>query len=188
MTDPEAALGALAQQALAEEFGAEYASADPLIRPSAFADFQSNVAMSLSKRLGRAPRDVATPVAARLAAAPAVAMAEVSGPGFINITLSDEWIAEQSSAQLTDPRLGVERAAPTQRVVVDYSAPNVAKEMHVGICGPPSSETLSYASLSICGTRSSGKPRRRLGHTVRPPARASARRWRAGRLRPARCR
>ena len=132
MTDPEAALGALAQQALAEEFGAEYASADPLIRPSAFADFQSNVAMSLSKRLGRVPRDVATPVAARLAAAPAVAMAEVSGPGFINIALSDEWIAEQSSAQLTDPWLGVERAEQAQRVVVDYSAPNVAKEMHVG--------------------------------------------------------
>jgi arginyl-tRNA synthetase len=132
MTDPEAALSALTQQALAEEFGAEYASADPLIRPSAFADFQSNIAMSLSKRLGRGPRDVATPVAARLAAAPAVAMAEVSGPGFINITLSDEWIAGQSSAQLTDPRLGVERAEPTQRVVVDYSAPNVAKEMHVG--------------------------------------------------------
>ncbi|HTX85775.1 MAG TPA: arginine--tRNA ligase [Streptosporangiaceae bacterium] len=132
MTDPEAALGALVQQALADEFGGEYSSADPLIRPSAFADFQSNVAMSLSKRLGRPARDVAAPVAARLTAAPAVAMAEVSGPGFINITLADDWIADESSAQLADSRLGVERAEPTQRVVVDYSAPNVAKEMHVG--------------------------------------------------------
>ncbi len=132
MTDPEAALGALVQQALAEELGAEYADADPLIRPSAFADFQSNVAMSLSKRLGRSPRDVAGPVAGRLTAAPAVAKAEVSGPGFINITLADEWIAEQSSAQLADPRLGVAPAEPRQLIVVDYSAPNVAKEMHVG--------------------------------------------------------
>src|SRR5215472_11617362 len=132
MTDPEAVLGALVQHALAEELGAEYADADPLIRPSGFADFQSNVAMSLSRRLGRAPREVAGPVADRLRTAPAVAKAEVSGPGFINITLADEWIAEQSSAQLADPRLGVAPAEPTQRVVVDYSSPNVAKEMHVG--------------------------------------------------------
>jgi arginyl-tRNA synthetase len=132
MNDPEAALGALVQQALADELGAEYAAADPLIRPSGFADFQSNVAMSLSKRLGRAPRDVAAPVADRLTAAPAVAKAEVSGPGFINITLADEWIAEQSSAQLADLRLGVAPAEPSQRIVVDYSGPNVAKELHAG--------------------------------------------------------
>jgi arginyl-tRNA synthetase len=132
MTDPEAALGALVQQALADELGPAYSGADPLIRPSSFADFQSNIALQLSKRLGRPPRDVAGPLVSRLAAAPAVASAEVSGPGFINITLTDEWIAEQSGAQLADPRLGVERAEPTQRVVVDYSSPNVAKEMHVG--------------------------------------------------------
>jgi arginyl-tRNA synthetase len=132
MTDPEAALGALVQQALADELGPEYSHADPLIRPSSFADFQSNIALQLSKRLGQPPRDVAGPLVSRLAAAPAVASAEVSGPGFINITLTDEWIADQSDAQLADPRLGVERAEPTQRVVVDYSAPNVAKEMHVG--------------------------------------------------------
>src|SRR5215469_16018705 len=132
MADPEAVLGALVQQALAKELGAQYADADPLIRPSGFADFQSNVAMSLSKRLGRAPRDVAAPVADRLRTAPAVAKAEVSGPGFINITVADEWIAELSSAQLADPGLGVERAEAAQRVVVDYSSPNVAKEMHVG--------------------------------------------------------
>jgi len=132
MTDPEAALGALVRQALADELGPEYSGADPLIRPSSFADFQSNIALQLSKRLGRPPRDVAGPLVSRLAAAPAVAGAEVSGPGFINITLTDEWIAEQSGAQLADPRLGVERAEPAQRVVVDYSSPNVAKEMHVG--------------------------------------------------------
>ena len=132
MTDPEAALGALVQQALAAELGAEFAAADPLIRPSAFADYQSNVAMSLSRQLGRAPRDIAGPVAAQLTEHDAVASAAVSGPGFINITLSDEWIATQSSAQLADPRLGVATADPAQRVVVDYSGPNVAKELHAG--------------------------------------------------------
>jgi len=132
MKDPEAALGELVQQALSDEFGAECAAADPLIRPSGFADFQSNVAMSLAKQLSRSPRDVAGPVADRLNAAPAVAQAEVSGPGFINITLADEWIAAQSAEQLTDSRLSVELAEPRQRIVVDYSGPNVAKELHAG--------------------------------------------------------
>jgi arginyl-tRNA synthetase len=132
MTDPEAALGALVQRALAAELGAEYAAADPLIRPSGFADYQSNVAMSLARQLGRAPRDVASLVAARLANADAVAGAEASGPGFINITLSDSWIADHSSAQLADARLGVALAEPSQRIVVDFSGPNVAKELHAG--------------------------------------------------------
>jgi arginyl-tRNA synthetase len=146
MTDPEAALGSLVQQALAAEFGAEYASTDPLIRPSGFADFQANVAMSLSKPLRRSPRDIAGDIADRLTsasavaaagavavgAAKAVAKAEVSGPGFINITLADEWIAAQSAQQLADPRLGVALAEHRQRVVVDYSGPNVAKELHAG--------------------------------------------------------
>jgi len=136
MGDPEAALAALVRQALADEFGAEFAATDPSIRPSAFADFQANAALSLSKRLGRSPRDIAGPVADRLNAAPAVAKAEVSGPGFINITLADEWIAEQSAEQLADPRLGVPFAQPAQRMVVDYSGPNVAKELHAGHLRP----------------------------------------------------
>jgi arginyl-tRNA synthetase len=136
MTDPEAALGRLVQDALAAELGAEYGTADPLIRPSSFADYQSNAPLSLGKRLGRAPRDVAGPVADRLNAADAVAKAEVSGPGFINIRLSDEWLARQSAAQLADPRLGAALAEPAQRVVVDYSGPNVAKELHAGHLRP----------------------------------------------------
>ena len=136
MTDPEAALGALVLQALADELGAEYSAADPLIRPSGFADYQSNVAMSLSRQLDRPPRDIAAPVAARLAAASAIASAEVSGPGFINITLADEWIAAEASDQLADARLGVTQADPSQLVVVDYSGPNVAKELHAGHLRP----------------------------------------------------
>ena len=136
MNDPEAALGRLVQQALADQLGAEFATADPLIRPSGFADYQCNAAMSLAKRLGKPPREVAELIAKGLDGAPAVEAAEVSGPGFINITLRDSWIAEQAGSQLGDSRLGVPTAAPQQRVVVDYSGPNVAKELHAGHLRP----------------------------------------------------
>ncbi len=136
MTDPEAALGLLVQHALAEEFGGEFAAADPLIRPSGFADYQSNVAMSLARRLGRPPREVADLIAKGLDGASAVQTAEVSGPGFINITLRDSWLAEQANGQLADSRMGVATAGQRQRVVVDYSGPNVAKELHAGHLRP----------------------------------------------------
>ena len=132
MTDPEAALGLLVQRALASQLGAEYADADPLIRPSGFADYQCNAAMSLGKRVGRPPREVAELIVAGLTGAPEIETAEVSGPGFINLTLRDGWLAEQADEQLADPRLGVPAASPRQRVVVDYSGPNVAKELHAG--------------------------------------------------------
>src|SRR6266487_573952 len=136
MADPQAALAAQVSAALDAEFGAEYACADPVIRPSSFADFQSNVALALAKRLHLPPRDIAERLAARLTGTPVCALAEVSGPGFINLTLNDEWLAAQSAAQLADQRLGVALAAPPQRVVVDYSGPNVAKELHAGHLRP----------------------------------------------------
>jgi arginyl-tRNA synthetase len=132
MADPQAALAAQVSAALTTEFGPDYADADPLIRPSSFADLQSNVALSLAKRLGQQPREVAARIAAHLADAPMCERAEVSGPGFINVTLSGEWISGEVTAQLADDRLGVPKAENQHRVVVDYSAPNVAKEMHVG--------------------------------------------------------
>jgi arginyl-tRNA synthetase len=132
MTDPQQALVRMVSGALTAAFGPEYADADPLIRPSQFADYQSNVALPLGKRLNRAPRDVATELARHLGQSDVLAQAKVSGPGFINLTLSDDWIAAQASGQLADPELDVQPASPAERVVVDYSAPNVAREMHVG--------------------------------------------------------
>ncbi|GAA1508071.1 arginine--tRNA ligase [Sphaerisporangium rubeum] len=132
MTDPQLVLAERVQQALGAAFGEEYAGADPLIRPSQFADYQANVALSLAKRLRRAPREVAQAIADALGSGEMFAKVEVSGPGFINITLDDRWIAEQAGQVLTDPRAGVGFTTPPRTVVIDYSAPNAAKEMHVG--------------------------------------------------------
>ena len=107
MADPEEVLARLVGDALGAAFGPDYARADPLIRPSQFADFQANVALSLGKRLHRAPRDVAAELAGHLAATEVLGNVEVSGPGFVNLTLRDDWIAAQATDLLHDPRLGV---------------------------------------------------------------------------------
>ncbi|MCW2917000.1 MAG: Arginine--tRNA ligase [Actinomycetia bacterium] len=132
MSDPQLVLAARVQAALAAAYGPSYANSDPVIRPSQFADFQANVALPLAKKLGRKPRDIADEIVAKLDADDVFSSIEVSGPGFINLTLSDEWIAAQASAMRADERLGVPQADPPQIIPVDYSAPNVAKEMHVG--------------------------------------------------------
>src|SRR5580693_2595196 len=132
MADPQQVLAQRVHDAIVASFGPDYADVDPLIRPSSFADFQANVALPLGKRLGRAPRQVAGDLAARLDVTDMCAAPEVSGPGFINFTLRDDWIAAQASQMLSDPRLGLEPVASPQTVVVEYSSPNIAKEMHVG--------------------------------------------------------
>jgi len=132
MADLQTVLAADVGAALTAEFGPGYADTDPLIRPSAFADFQSNVALALARQLGRQPREIAGLIAARLSGSPMFDQVEVSGPGFINITLRNAWLGDAATAQLRDPRLGVELTGHPQHVVVDYSSPNVAKEMHVG--------------------------------------------------------
>jgi arginyl-tRNA synthetase len=132
MTAPQQVLAARVRDALGAAFGADYADADPLIRPSQFADFQSNAALPLARRLRRGPRDVAAEIAARLDVGDIAGPPQVSGPGFINFRLRDDWISARVTGTLSDPRLGVEEARQPQTVIVEYSSPNIAKEMHVG--------------------------------------------------------
>ena len=133
MPAPEIALTERFQTAFAAAFGPEYAQADPIIRPSQFADFQCNAAMGLAKRLGRKPRDIAAEIVAAVDLADIAETPEIAGPGFLNIRLRTDWVAAQA-AELTAPSaaLGVPAPERAQTVVLDYSAPNVAKEMHVG--------------------------------------------------------
>ncbi|RFS84507.1 arginine--tRNA ligase [Actinomadura spongiicola] len=132
MSDPQLVLAARVQAALAAAFGPSYADADPVIRPSSFADLQANVALPLAKKLGRKPREVAEEIVANLDTGGVVSDVQVSGPGFINLTLSDTWIAAEAQRALEDERLAVPQVDKPQKVVVEYSSPNVAKEMHVG--------------------------------------------------------
>jgi len=132
MADPQQVLGARVRAALGAAYGAGYADADPVIRPSSFADFQSNAALPLAKALGKAPRDIAAEIVTRLDVTGVSEPPVVSGPGFINFKLRNDWIGAQASQVGTDPRLGVPVAASPQTVIVEYSSPNIAKEMHVG--------------------------------------------------------
>src|SRR5690349_11305535 len=153
MADPQQVLSDRVHDAIVASFGPEYGDADPLIRPSSFADFQANVALPLGKRLRRPPREVAAELAARLDVADVCTEPEVSGPGFINLTLRDDWIAAQATQLLGDARLGTEPAARPQTVVVEYSSPTWPRKCTSGTSAPPSSATPSRASWSSPGTR-----------------------------------
>lgn len=104
---------------------------DPVVRPSDRADAQANGALPLAKRLGRNPREVAEAV---LAAADldGIATAEIAGPGFINLTFEAGLLGRLLADVAADERLGVVATDAPGTLVVDYSAPNVAKEMHIG--------------------------------------------------------
>jgi arginyl-tRNA synthetase len=124
-------LSSALRERLQPAFDAIVPGADPVVRQSDRGDYQANGVMAVAKQLGRPPRELAEQVAA-CADLAGVARVEVAGPGFLNLTLDDSFLAAQLSSVRGDDRLGITPASARHRVALDYSHPNVAKEMHVG--------------------------------------------------------
>jgi len=123
------------QQAIVSAFGDDYINIDPILVTASnpkFGDYQANVALSLSKKLGQSPRAIALAIVEKLEISDICTAPEMAGPGFINLKLQTSYLEAQLQAIQTDPRLGVPAAKQPQREIVDFSSPNIAKEMHVG--------------------------------------------------------
>ncbi|MEA5503837.1 arginine--tRNA ligase [Halotia wernerae UHCC 0503] len=123
------------EQALVAAFGADYAGVDPILVAASnprFGDYQANVALSLSKKLGKQPRAIASAIVNELDVSEICESPEIAGPGFINLKLKREYLEAQLQAIQIDPRLGIPATKIPQREIVDFSSPNIAKEMHVG--------------------------------------------------------
>jgi arginyl-tRNA synthetase len=123
------------EQALIAAFGDEVAGFDPMLVKATnprFGDFQANVALSLSKKLGQQPRVIAQQIVDKLDISENCEFPEIAGPGFINIKLKIEYLEAQVNEMHQDKRLGVPAAKIPQKIIVDFSGPNIAKEMHVG--------------------------------------------------------
>ncbi len=106
-----------------------------LVKPAADAkngDFQANMAMALGKKLGRSPKDIASEIAGRVPTGGMVQSATVAGPGFINLRLSDTWLADRLHSLTAGDRLGIAPTAAPRSFIIDLSGPNVAKPLHVG--------------------------------------------------------
>lgn len=135
--------------------GAPEGSPAPLSRSTraGFGHYQFNGAMALAKALKQNPRDIAQKIVAVVELDDEVEKLEVAGPGFINIHLKPQWLAKQLQAANADTRLGIE-VEQQQTIVVDYSAPNLAKEMHVGhlrstIIGDSVAKTLEFLGHKV---------------------------------------
>ncbi|WP_433857048.1 arginine--tRNA ligase [Streptomyces kronopolitis] len=128
-------LAASVHQRVADALSAalpEAGAADPLLRRSDRADYQANGMLALAKKLQGNPRELAAKVVAEIGENPLFKEVEVSGPGFLNITVTDRSITETLAARAADDRLGVPLKERPGVTVIDYAQPNVAKEMHVG--------------------------------------------------------
>ncbi|MDP0560932.1 MAG: arginine--tRNA ligase [Candidatus Endonucleobacter sp. (ex Gigantidas childressi)] len=132
------------------------ANTPALIRPSTranFGDYQCNAIMGVAKKIGQNPREFAQRVIDNFELEGTVNKIEIAGPGFINIYLEPLWLAQTLQSIITDERVGVEKVA-AKTIVVDYSAPNVAKEMHVGhlrstVIGDASVRTLEFLGHNV---------------------------------------
>ncbi len=132
MADPALTLEPAFRAAIAAAFGPEHASADPALRRSDRADYQANAALSLRKQLGGAPRDLAAKIVEHLDLRGIAEKVEIAGAGFINVTLAPGFLSTALREVAADARLGLAPASTPETVAIDYSSPNIAKEMHAG--------------------------------------------------------
>ncbi|MFA5774617.1 MAG: arginine--tRNA ligase [Ilumatobacteraceae bacterium] len=132
MADPIVTVSERLAPAFAKFAGPDSPFVDPVVRRSDRADAQVNGSLALAKSLGKAPAKVAKEILDSVDLSDICSAVEIAGPGFVNLTFSNEFLASELTRAAGDSRLGVRLAATLKTAVVDYSAPNVAKEMHVG--------------------------------------------------------
>lgn len=122
-------------QALTAAFGVEYSNTDPILVNASnpkFGDYQANVALSLSKKLGKQPRIIASEIVDKLDVSEICETPEIAGPGFINLKIKTSYLGNQLNTIQQDARLGIPKTPTPKKQIVDFSSPNIAKEMHVG--------------------------------------------------------
>lgn len=154
MPHPLQTLTARFSDAIEAAFGTEHAGADPVLRRSDRADFQANAAMALAKKVGQPPRDVAAAIVEHLQADDIAERTEIAGPGFVNVWLRPEVLAQALAEMAEDDRLGVAFARRADNVVIDYSSPTLTKEMHIGhlrstVIGDALARVLEFAGHAV---------------------------------------
>jgi arginyl-tRNA synthetase len=145
------------EAAVRAALGAEHAEGESLLQPSRdarFGDFQCNAALPAAKALGAKPRELAQKIVAHLDLGDLCAAPEIAGPGFVNLKIEDRALARALAATHGDERCGLPRRERPQRIVVDYSSPNLAKDLHVGtfrttVIGDSIARTLEFLGHAV---------------------------------------
>jgi arginyl-tRNA synthetase len=145
------------KQALVKSFGEDFKDIDPQVgtaRDIRHGDYQANIALPLAKKLGKNPREIAQIIINNLSVDKISETPTIGGPGFINLKIKPSYLQTQLKPLYNDERLGIEKVANSNKVIVDFSSPNIAKEMHVGhlrstIIGDCIARTLEFIGYEV---------------------------------------